>query len=76
MKLQKNYKYGIPHKICGYQLHTLLEHKILRLTGFLETSVKLLSGNKALNCFKKNSSMFGNPTLDPFAFHINHDIDS
>ena len=54
MKLQKNYKYGVgvPHKICGYQLHTFQEHKILRLTGFLETSVKLLSGNKALKCLE------------------------
>lgn len=53
MKLQKNYKYCVPDKICGYQLHTFLEHKTLRLIGFLETSVKLLSGNKALKFFKK-----------------------
>ena len=44
MKLH-GYWCGVHPKICGYQLHTFLEHKILRQTVFLETSVRLLSGN-------------------------------
>ena len=35
------------------QLHISLEHKILRQTIFLEASMRLLSGNGALICFKK-----------------------
>ena len=42
---KKNYGCGVHHKICWYQLHTFLEHKILRQTAFLETSMKLLSEN-------------------------------
>ena len=45
MKLQNSYGCGVHHKICGYQLHTPLEHKILRRTVFLETSMRLLSRN-------------------------------
>ena len=52
-KLQKSYGCGVHHKICGYQLHTSLEHKILRQTVFLETSMSLLSGYWTLTCFKK-----------------------
>ena len=53
MKLQKSYACGVDHKICKYQLHTFVEHKILRQTVFLETSVRLLSGNGIFTCFKK-----------------------
>ena len=45
MKLQKNYGFGVNQKRCGTQLHTLLEHKLLRETVFLETLVRLLSVN-------------------------------
>ena len=51
--LQKNYGCGVHQKICGYQLHTFLQHKIVRQTVFVETSMKLLSGNWALGCFEK-----------------------
>ena len=44
-KLQKSYGSGVHHKICGYQLHTFLEHKIRRQTVFLENSMRLLSRN-------------------------------
>ena len=66
IKLQKSYGCGVHHKICWCQLHTFLEHKILRETVFLETSMRLLSGI---------SSMFGNTTLDLFASCIDYLID-
>ena len=43
MKLQKNFGCGLHNKICGYQLHTLLEYKIVTETVFIETSMSLLS---------------------------------
>ena len=30
IKLQKSYGCGVDYKICGYQLLTFLQHKILR----------------------------------------------
>ena len=30
MKFQKSHGCNVHHKICGYQLHTFLEHKMLR----------------------------------------------
>ena len=45
IKLQKSYGCGVYHKICEYQVHTFLEHRIRRQTVFLETSMRLLSGN-------------------------------
>ena len=45
MELKKGYGSDVHHKICGYQLHTFVEHKILGQTVFLKSSVKLLGGN-------------------------------
>ena len=44
-EIAKEIFYDIYHKICKYHLYTFLEYKILRQTVFLETSMRLLSGN-------------------------------
>ena len=53
MELKKGYGSDVHHKICGYQLHTFLEHKILGQKVFLKSSERLLGGNWALSRSKK-----------------------
>ena len=57
MKLQKGGWVAMDEMAMGGYgcdvTHTFLEHKILRQTVLLETSMRLLSGNWALTCFKK-----------------------
>ena len=72
IELQKSYRCGVHHKICGYQLRTFLEHK---LDSFSRNCNETFEWKLSTHLFQNMSSMFINPTLDLFASHINYQID-
>ena len=64
---------GIHHKICGYQLHIFIHGtQDTEADSFSRSFSAAIDWKLSTHLFQKISSMFGNPTLDLFVFHINY----